>query len=139
MRTRKVLWGVLIAGAIWATLDAALGTIHLASDFFEGLQHPPGLRLGLNSWLTLEGVNTILQKAICLLILTAFLLAPMDIWLRLVRRKITIQRLSATPPSHGKYLPWGRNLRRHASIPARYGGVRPRKTLRPMRGDKSLP
>jgi len=51
---------------------------------------------------------------------------------RLARRRAAFRHPSAPVP-HGKYLPWGRNLRRHASIPARYGGLRPRKPLRPLR------
>ncbi len=35
MRTQKVLWAVLIAGAVWITLDATLGTAHLATDFLK--------------------------------------------------------------------------------------------------------
>ncbi len=66
-----------------------------------------------------------------LMILSAIFL-PVGIWSRLARRRAAFRR-PLTPAPHGKHLPWGRNLRRHAGIPARYGSPRSRKPRRANR------
>ncbi len=132
MNTKSLKSGVLIAGAIFFTLNAGLYLAIILGDTIQRIQT-------WRDWIRLDRPFDLLHVPLTFLVIAVILAFPMGIWLRIIRHYAAAKCLSATPPSHGKYLPWGRNLRRHASIPARYSGVRPRKPFRPMRDEKSLP
>ncbi len=131
MKTRKItkkrtaLSTALITGAILFTLNAGVFLAILIADTVQGVQTGTALpqRSQPSGWFHLP-----------LMLLTAAAVAafPIGLWGCVLRRRAVAKRLS-TPAPHGKYLLWGRNLRRHASIPARYGGLRPPKPLRPTR------
>ena len=128
MNTRKVMWDILIAGAIWVTLDAAVYTV----TTIAGMSQPLQPSYGQQSWLSLEGFYSLLQILLGFLVFAVILAHPVGIWSLIARRRLIRRRLAAVPAPHGKYLPWGRSLRRHASIPKRHSGQRPRKAFRPM-------
>ena len=129
MNTQKVLWGILIAGAIWVTVSAVLPVIVAVAE----MRHTPQPIYGQQNWFSLEGFYALLQVLLGFVMAGAVLALPIGVWSQIARRQMISKRLSAEPIQHGKYLPWGRNLRRHPSIPARYSGLRPRKRLRPLR------
>ena len=131
MKTRKttqrrtILSGALTAGAIIFTLNAGLYVAILFADAVRWLQAGGGA----------GGSQPLAALHLPMVLLTAVIVTalPVGLWAAVLRRRAVASRLSATSTAHGKYLPWGRSLRRHASVPARYGGRRPRKPLRPMR------
>jgi len=129
VNTRKVMWDILIAGAIWVTLDAAVYTV----TTIAGMSQPLQPSYGQQSWLSLVGFYSLLQILLGFLVFAVVLAHPVGVWSRSAHRQVVRKRLSAEPVQHGKYFLWGRNLRRHPSIPARYSGLRPRKRLRPLR------
>ena len=122
--TQRVLWGVLIVGAVWVTVGAVVP----AGIAAVWAKEPLAPSYGVSSWFSLEGFYSVFQRLLGLVMVAAMLAFPIGVWTRLARRHAIGKRLEAAPAAHGKYLPWGRGLRRHASIPARYGGLRPRKT-----------
>jgi len=132
VNTRRVFWGVLIAGAVWLTLEAG---VHVVTAVAE-TRHLPQPGYGQRNWFSLEGFYSLLQILIGFLVFAVVLTHPIGVWFRIAHRQMISKRLSATPTPHGKYLPWGRNLRRHASSPARYSGLRPRKTFRVARHEE---
>ncbi len=135
MNTRKIGVGVLIGGILWFAFMLRMPDFVTVPGF--GSFQPDSSR---QNWM-----NTILRilynlpsAALGYLMLLSAISLPVGICSRLTRRRAAFRRL-LTPAPHGKYLPWGRNLRRHASIPARNGSLRPRKTLRPSRQRSDAP
>jgi len=128
MSMQKILRGALIIGAVWVTVEAAVYIFHAASEMSQPLQPS----YGQQNWLSLEEFYSLLQILLGFLVFAVILAHPVGIWSLIARRRLIRRRLAAVPAPHGKYLPWGRNLRRHASIPKRHSGQRPRKAFRPM-------
>ena len=122
MKKRTILSTALIAGAIIFTLNAGLYLAILVADAVRWLQ------MGGNG---AGGGQSLASLHLPLTLLTAAVVAalPVGLWTCVLRRRAVAERLSATSTPHGKYLPWGRNLRRHAATPARYNSLRPRKSL----------
>ena len=133
MNTQKALRGALLVGAVWVTVEAAVYTITAIAE----LRQLPQPSYGQQNWLRLEGFYSLLQILLGFLVFAVVLAHPVGIWSLIARRRLMRRRLAAMPTPHGKYLPWGRNFRRHASIPARYSGLKPRKTFRAARHEES--
>ena len=129
MITQKIGIGILAGGIFWFAFMLAMPDVVIVPGF--GQFHPASNR---QDWVNLIlGVCCKLPgAALSYLMVLAMISLPVGIYLRLARRRAAFGR-PQTPAPHGKYLPWGRNLRRHASIPARYSGLRPRKPRRANR------
>ncbi len=125
MNAQKLIWGILIAGGIWVTVSALVPIIIVL-----GFSHSQPILATPQNWFSLDGFYELLQRVMGLIMLAAMLAFPVGSWTRIARRRIILERLDIGPIPHGKYLRWGRNCRRHASIPARYSGLRPRKRFR---------
>ena len=128
MKMQKILRGALIMGAVWVTVEAAVYIVHAASEMRQPFQPS----YGQQNWLSLEGFYSLLQILLGFLVFAVVLAHPIGLWSLIARRRLIRRCPLAEPIQHGKYLPWGRNLRRHASIPKRYSSQRPRKAFRPM-------
>lgn len=126
---QKLFGGFLIVGAVLFTLEATMYVAHIVMEMGQPIQPSYGQR----NWLSLEGFYSLLQILLGFLVFAVVLAHPVGAWFFIARRQRIRKRLEVTPAPHGKYLPWGRNLRRHPSIPARYGALRSRKSLRPAR------
>lgn len=129
MNTRKIGVGVLIGGILWFAFMLRMPDFVTVPGF--GSFQPDSSR---QNWM-----NTILRilynlpsAALGYLMLLSAISLPVGICSRLARRRAAFRR-PLTPAPHGKHLPWGRNLRRHAGIPARYGSPRSRKPRRANR------
>ena len=126
MNTRKTALGVLIGGILWLVFVLTMPVFLIVPRI--GPFQPDSVRHG---WAEMvwEQVLRLTSAVLGYLLLLCAISLPVGIGTRLARRRAAFKRPS-TPAPHGKYLPWGRNLRRHAAIPARYNGLRPRKSLR---------
>jgi len=129
MTTRRLTFAVSIGGILWFVFMLTIPDF-MAVPGFAPFQPDPNRQGWLNR--ILEGLYKLPGAALGYLVVLAMLSLVVGICLRLARRRAAFERLS-TPTPHGKYLPWGRNPRRHPSIPARHSGLRPRKRLRPLR------
>jgi hypothetical protein len=120
---------ILLVGTLWFTGSALM---LLALLLFGGSQNRQG-----GPPKDVEGrLMELFHWPLVFLAITVIAVFPVGIWFRLYRRSLIAKRLTAEPSVHGKYLSWGRNLRRQASIPARYSGLRPRKAFRARREEE---
>jgi len=117
--------GALTVGAVMLTLNAGLYLAIMVADTIQWLQ--VAQRAG--SW---SQPADLFHLPLMLLMAAAVSALPVGLWGCILRRRAAFKRLLGTSAPHGKYPPWGRSLRRHASIPARCG-LRSRKPLRPLR------
>lgn len=124
-KTAAILAGGMILFAFMLTMPDVV-----AVPGIEPFQPDPNRQRWANG--VLEMAHKLPGAALSYLMVLTLISLPIGLCSRLARRRAAFKRLSAPAP-HGKYLLWGRNLRRHANIPARYSGLRPRKTLRPLR------
>lgn len=125
MITRKTAVAIWIGGILWFAFMLRMPDF-LTVPGFGAFQPDPNRRGLANA--VLEMTYNLPGAALTYLMVLTMISFPVGIYSRLARRRAAFKR-PLTPAPHGKYLPWGRNLRRHASIPARYSGLRPRKHL----------
>ena len=125
-KRRTILSGALLAGAIIFTLNAGLYLAVLTADAIRWWQ------TGRNG---AGGGQPLASLHLPLLLFTAIVVTalPLGLWACVLRRHAIAKGLSVASPTPGKYLPWGRNLRRRRSLMARNGGLRSRKSLHPTR------
>jgi len=129
MMTQKMGIGILVGGILWFAFILTMPDF-VTVPGLGPFQPDPNRQRWANT--SLGMAYKLPGAALSYLLILAMISFAVGVCSHLARRRAAFRRPS-TPAPHGKYLPWGRNLRRHASIPARYGGRRP---LKPRRANR---